>query len=141
MNKKYEFLEHTADIKIRAYGKTVEEAFSNVAEATTAVMTNVEKIGEMEQRKIKITAHTTKSLLYDFLEELLFLLDTEGFIMKRVKKINIAKKEKSMELKCELAGDMAKNYEIHSTIKAITYSEMEIEQTKEGVTIQIVHDI
>lgn len=141
MNKKYEFLEHTADAKIRAYGKTLEEAFSNVAEATIAVMTDVEKIKEQEERKIKISSQTMKSLLYDFLEELLFLLDTEGFIMKRVKKMNMIKMKKNIELECEILGDYARNYEIHSTIKAITYSEMEIKQTKEGTMIQIVHDI
>ena len=56
MNKKFEFLEHTADTKIRAYGETIEEAFSNALIATTTVMTNPELIKEKITKKIKIKA-------------------------------------------------------------------------------------
>ena len=37
--EKFKFKPHTADVKFLAYGKDLEEAFTNAALATTAVMT------------------------------------------------------------------------------------------------------
>ena len=141
MNKKFEFLEHTADTKIRAYGETLEEAFSNTALATTTIMTNPELIKETTTKKIKIKAKNTKALLYDFLEEIILLLDTKRLLIKRTNKLKIKKTKEGYELTTELIGDYAKNYEVHSTIKAITYSEMEIRKEKEQHIIQVVHDL
>ncbi|MCC7574201.1 archease [Candidatus Woesearchaeota archaeon] len=141
MNKKFEFLEHTADTKIRAYGETIEEAFSNALIATTTVMTNPELIKEKITKKIKIKAKNKKALLYDFLEEILFLLDTEQLLIKKTNNLQIKENQEEYELTTELIGDYAKNYEVHSTIKAITYSEMEIKQEKNKHVIQIVHDL
>jgi SHS2 domain-containing protein len=137
MKKKFEFLEHTADTKIKAYGKTLEEAFVNVALASTQVMTDLNLIKEVESRNIEVSANNVRSLLYDFLEELLFLLDTEGFLVKSVKNMSI----KNNNLSCVVIGDFAKNYEIHTTIKAITYSDMEIKKSDDGFMVQIVHDL
>ena len=137
MDKKFEFLEHTADTKIKAYGSNLAEAFENVALASTQVMTDLELIKEVHSRKIVVSAKDTKSLLYDFLEELLFLLDTEGFLVKKVDNLVID----NNELSCVVIGDFAKNYEIHTTIKAITYSDMEIIENSDGCVIQIVFDL
>ena len=49
--KKYEFLEHTADAKFRAYGKSHEEAFSNAAQAMISVMADPAKIEPKEKKK------------------------------------------------------------------------------------------
>ena len=56
--KQYEFLEHTADVKFRAYGKTLEEAFSNAALATSAVMTDVKKIKGKIEKTIAVQSKT-----------------------------------------------------------------------------------
>jgi SHS2 domain-containing protein len=142
MNKKFEFLEHTADTKIRAYGETLEEAFTNAVLATTTVMTNPAVIKEKITKKVKITSSNEKSLLYDFLEEIILLLDTEGLLIKKTKNLQIKKNNEKYELTCELIGDYVKQgYEVHSTIKAITYSEMEITQKENQYIIQIVHDL
>jgi SHS2 domain-containing protein len=107
LKKKFEFLEHTADTKIKAYGATLEEAFENVVLATTTVMTQPEKIQETTKKKINVKASNTKALLYDLLEEILFLLDTELFIVK-TSKIIIKKNQDNYELTAELAGDYIK---------------------------------
>lgn len=141
MNKKYEFLEHTADTKIKAYGKTLEEAFENTILATTQVMTDAEKIEPTQTKQIKIKAKNTKTLLYDLLEEIIILLDVDAFITKTAK-IKIQKKQEQYDLEAQLIGDeIKKEYEFHSIIKAITYSEMEITQKEEEYIIQIVHDL
>jgi SHS2 domain-containing protein len=138
---KYEYLKHTADLKVRAYGKTLEEAFANAAIGGFDFLTDTEKIKKKIEKKISIKSKRIEALLYDFIEQLLFLLDTEGFIISTFKDMKIKQAKDKFELKCIALGDNYKNYEVKGDIKAITYSEMKIEQDKGKITIQLVFDI
>lgn len=44
LEKKFEFFDVTADVGIRAYGKTLEDAFENAALAMFEVMTDTSRI-------------------------------------------------------------------------------------------------
>ncbi|MBL7051575.1 MAG: archease [Nanoarchaeota archaeon] len=135
--KNYEFLEHTADEKFRAYGKTLEEAFINAALATAKIMTD-DKVKPVIEKKIEIKVNTKQKLLYQFLEELLFYVDTEGFILSEVRDIEI---KDAFTLTATFLGDSAENYEIKAHIKAVTYNDMFIKEEEKLVTIQVVHDL
>jgi SHS2 domain-containing protein len=140
-NAEFEFLDHTADVKFRSYGKNFEEALENAGKATIQVITDIKKIKVTQKKQIKIDSKTKESLVYDFLEELIYLIDTEGFLAKEIKKIKIQKTKDRYILTADLAGDNAKSYDIHTQIKAVTYNDMKIEETKNHCMIQIVHDI
>ncbi len=134
---KYKFLEHTADAKFLAYGKNLEEAFSNAAIAMFSVMTDVNKIKPLVEKKIEVKANDNEGLLYGFLEQLLILLDTEGFLLNKVKEIKI----KDNKLNAIVVGDKFKEtYELHGDVKAVTYHEMEIKKEKNKIVIQVVVD-
>ena len=138
---KYEFLEHTADVKFLAYGKDLAEAFSNAALATFAIMTDITKIKEKIKKEVKIEATKKEPLLYDFLEQLVFLMDTQGFLLSKIKKLEIEEKKGKYKLKAVVEGDNADNYDVHTAIKAVTYNDMFIKEGKNKVIIQVVHDI
>ena len=141
MDKKFEFLEHTADTKIRAYGINLEDAFKNVVIATTSVMTNPDLLKESSSKKVFVKSKNLKALLYDFLEELLFLFDTEGFLAKKAITLKIVE-EDGFDLSCDLIGDFVSGgYDVHTTAKAATYSEMDITHNNEGVVLQFVLDL
>jgi SHS2 domain-containing protein len=134
----FKFLEHTADIKFQAFGKNIEEAFSNSALAMFNAMYK-EEIKQKRKLEISVEGHDLASLLYNFLEELVFYLDSENFFLSEVKKIEIDKKK--FKLKATLSGDNAENYNIGLDIKAITYNEMQVlEKNGEWVT-QVVLDV
>ncbi len=136
--KKYEFLEHTADTKLRAYGKNIEEQFSNAALALTAVMFDPEKIEEKITKSIAIKGSDLKSLLYNFIEELLYLIDTQSFIVHKVTGIKISEMNKKHILSATLIGDkISDKYENFGSVKAVTYNEMEIKPDY----VQVVLDI
>jgi SHS2 domain-containing protein len=143
--KEYEFLKHTADVKFRAYGKGLEDAFCNAAKATVAVMTDIKKIEPRLKRKIIAEANTREALLYDFLEEVIFLVDTEGFLLCGVKKLKIKSGADTETykyiLEADVEGDSAARYDVHTYVKAVTYNEMKIEEKKGRVVLQVVHDI
>jgi len=140
-DKEFEFLEHTADVKFRAYGKTLDVAFSNAAKATTQVMTDIKKIKPKIQREIFIRSKTKEALLYDFLEELIYLVDTEGFLLCKINSLTITKEKKDYILSAQIKGDNSKNYDVHTYIKAVTYNDMKIEEHKNKIILQVVHDI
>jgi len=136
--QKFKFLEHTADIKFQAFGKTIEEVFENSALAMFNSMSD-EKVKEKKSFKINVKGKDFESLLYNFLEELLFLFDSEYFFMSKVKSIKIDKK--NFKLNAEVIGDDAKNYEIHIDIKAITYNEMFVKKEGDKFISQVVMDV
>jgi len=134
---RFKFLEHTADIKFQSYGKTLEKAFENSALATFKVMYEG-KVKARIKKKIKVKGKDLESLLYNFLEELLFLLDSEGFFVSKAK-VSIDKKK--LELNAELIGDSASNYSIGLDVKAVTYNEMFVKKDRKGYICQVVLDV
>lgn len=135
---KYKFIEHTADIQFQSFGKTLEKLFEN---SMIAVIESIckDKIKSNKSFKIKVKGKDFESLLYNFLEELLILFDSKHFIPSR--KIKIEIDDKKFELVGEVFGDDAKNYEIYSHIKAITYNQMFVKKEKNKWIAQVVLDV
>ena len=138
---KYEYLEHTADAKFRAYGRTIEEAFDNASKAMFEILIPCNKVQAVIKKEISVKTKKPESLLYDFLEELLFLLDTEGFLLSKTKGLTISLNEDNCTLNCVAFGDTYKNYQVSGNIKSITYNDMEIKKTKEGYELTVVVDL
>jgi len=133
---KYEFLEHTADSKFRAYGKTLEEAFENAAYALTSIIVS-EDVKPAYKEEIVIDANGNEALLLNFLEELLYLLDTKSFLLSKVEELTID----GNILKSVVFGDTdIEKYELAAHIKAVTYNEMEITEKDGKFTVQVVVD-
>ena len=135
---KFKFISHTADIKFQAFGKTLEEVFENSALALFDVFYNG-KVKDRKKFKIKAKGRDFESLLYNFLEEFLFLFDSENFLPGKIKNLKIDKKR--FEIACDVFGDEIKNYETNTHVKAITYNEMFVKQEKNKFTTQVVVDV
>lgn len=138
--EKYKFLEHTADVKFQAYGKNLKGAFSNAVKATARILTDNEVKCKIT-KNITVSGSDLKSLLYNFLEEILFLIDSESFLPARVKAIKISRVKGKYLLNSVIMGDRITNYETHGDIKAVTYNEMEIREEKGRACVQVVYDI
>lgn len=137
--KNIKFLEHTADVKYEAYGKDLNEAFENAAIAVHKIITQ-DKVKAKIKKEIKIKSKTKRALLYDFIEEIVILMDTTGLLISKAK-VNIEGEENNYRLNAVIQGDLYKNYECHGAIKSMTYSDMEILEEKGKVKITVVLDI
>ena len=135
---KFKFLEHTADIKFQAFGKDLNECFENSALAISDYLSRGEKIKSKVKKEIEVKGVDLKSLLYNFLEEIVYLLDAEHFILSKAK-VKISRDKKS--LKAEISGDSADNYEDLDHIKAATYAEMKVEKLNGKCMVQAVMDV
>ncbi len=133
--EKFKFLEHTADAKFQAFGKTLDKAFANSALAMFNVMYKGKVAGKIKE-KIKVKGNDKESLLYNFLEKLLFLLDTKSFFVASAKV-----KIKDNMLEAEVSGDSSKNYKIMTDVKAVTYNEMFVKHENDTWICQVVVDV
>ena len=134
---KFKFLEHTADVKFQAFGKNAEEVFENSALALKEIICGKKKIGGIREMKVTAKGKDYEKLLYNFLEEILYLLDAENFLISKIKEIKINR----FRLKAVILGDRAKNYKFTNSAKAITYNEMFIKKEKGKWISQVVVDV
>lgn len=135
----YKFVEHTADIKIAVNSKTLEDSFKQSALALKEIMLRGEKIKikKLLKKRIKVSGKDNEALLYNFLEEFLYLLDAKDFVFSKI----ISLKIKDNGLVAELIGDKASKYKFSNEIKAITYNEMFVKLEKGRCKIQFVLDV
>ena len=134
--KKFEFLEHTADIKFRIFGKNQNEIFENSALAISDIMSRGQKIKSKNKKQIKVEGHDKESLLYNFIEELLYLVEAENFITSRAE-VTIS----NNKLKADLFGDSTLDYSNLDHIKSPTYNDMYVKRIKNGWEAQAVVDV
>lgn len=138
----FEFFDVTADVGLRAYGKTLEEAFKNAALATFEVMTDTSKIKPYICKKVKIESEDLLALLYDWLDELIFLHDAEYLIFSHFE-IEITKKnDKTYLLQGVACGEVydPDTHESRDEVKAVTYHLMDIKEEEKGFMVQVILD-
>lgn len=139
--KKFKFLEHTADAKFQAFGQSLEETFINAAYATVSLMWDKGEIEKKIQRPVTIQGRDLEQLLVKFLEEILYLLDSQMFLLNSVDKIQIREESEMYVLECLFLGDeYKKSYRPFGDVKAITYNEMEI-HANDFFMVQVVVDV
>lgn len=81
----YETFEHEADIGIRGFGGTLEEAFENAAAAMYSVMVNIDTVKPLEKRAVTASAPDRELLLVEWLNALLSLADIEHMVFSKFK--------------------------------------------------------
>ncbi|MFW6129068.1 MAG: archease [Candidatus Aminicenantaceae bacterium] len=139
--QKFRFLEHTADAKFQAFGDSLEESFFNAALAVSSLMWDIEKVEANQTKKVYLKAKDLFQLLCSFLEEIIYLWETKGFILKSPDNIKIKKNAGEFTLTSDFKGDKySDKYNVYGEVKAITYNEMKIE-SNEHFMVQVVVDI
>jgi SHS2 domain-containing protein len=141
--KKFEFLEHTADVYIAAHGNSLEEAFENSALAMFEVMTDTEKITAAEQDSVEVEAEDEYALLYSWLEALLVKFEVNNMFFSKFKVSPIEETQEGFKLKALMWGEKfsAGKHPQKVGVKAVTYHQMEIIKKVDNVTLMFILDI
>lgn len=140
--RKFRYLSHTADAKFQAFGASLEEAFSHAALALANLMWDPEAVAAARSRPVEVTGSDLQQLLLNFLEEVLFLLDSQRFLLHAVANLEIGTAGPGFSLSAEFLGDDAdRGGEIFGDVKAVTYHEMEIVSSHDRWSIQVVVDM
>jgi SHS2 domain-containing protein len=119
--KEFELLDHEADVGIRSWGKTVEEAFENGARAMFSVMVTIDGVAPEEEIKVEATADDYESLFVEWLNELLAQRDITEMVFSEFT-VHIRRNE-GLHLSGTARGECLnqKKHEIRTEVKAATY--------------------
>ena len=141
----YRFLEEigTADIAFEATGRDLPELFRDAADATTNVMVdNLEAIEPRETRGIELSNDELDMLLFDLLQELIYLKDSERLLL-RIQKVHIDEKEGRYFLKATAEGEPlnAERHRQRADVKAVTLHDFSVERVDDGWKARVLLDI
>ncbi len=131
----YEELEHTADWAIRVRGTDLAELLRNAAMGMLHLSGAVPQAGTSSQRLLQLSASDRESLLVDFLHELLLGLEMRQVTCSEIE----IQSATDTALQAVLTEAPAEGPVKH--IKAVTYHELHIEQTDQGLVASIVFDV
>src|SRR5260370_23694883 len=82
LTEPYEVLEHTGDVGLHAFGRTLPEVFVHAAQGMESLLVPDEQVHVVTSRQITVDGHDTISLLIAWLGELVFLFDTEYLLFR-----------------------------------------------------------
>ncbi len=136
MPERYEIIDHTADIVVRAKGKDMNEAFENVAYALFDTMCDASTVKPVKIKKVEIEFDDMEQLLVDWLSRLLFICDVDDMLFSE-----FDVKISGNTLKATIKGEKldAKRHELKTDIKAITYHMLEVNEASN--TVQVLFDV
>lgn len=136
----YKFLDHATDAIIEVTAKDLKEAFSVTADAVINLTLDQDKVEEKEQREFSAQGKDLRYLLFSWLEEIPFLLITEGFAIKRIE-FDIVENQ-DYKINATAYGEPLdfKKHNFKVEIKAPTFYDMEIKQNA-GVSMRFLLDL
>jgi SHS2 domain-containing protein len=146
--KTHRFLDHPADVGFVARGRTLPTLFSAAALALCDYGWELDSVKASEAITLRVRAATLEDLLYSWLSEVLFLTDAEGWVFKdfRVDKVDQAAGREGQAL-WEAFGqahgehfDKAR-HRARTYIKAVTYHQLSVRQTRAGWQATVYLDV
>ena len=138
MKKDFEIVNHTADVGIIAYGDDINQAFANAARALFSLITELDDVEEILHRDIELVAPDEESLLVEWLNELIFLFDTENIVFKSFDVIKL----NNTQLKARSYGEKvdSSKHRLKTGVKAATYHMLKVDKG-DGYRVQVLFDI
>lgn len=141
----YKFLEDVAiaDVAFEAAGKTMEEMFESSALAVTNTQVkDLKSVKSRVKRRIAVDGDSIEMLLFNFLQELIFLKDAKLLLFSKFK-IEITQMKGIYKLKSEASGeklDMRK-HELLVDVKAVSLHNFKVLKTKSGWKAEVILDV
>ncbi len=135
--KRFELIEHTADMGLVAYGHDLAEAFGNAAYGLFSIMADLGNVQEKEAVPVDLTEEDTETLLFEWLNYLLYIFDVEMLLLKR---FDIERFDGST-LKATCYGEKYEpaRHRLIRGIKSATYHMLKVD--RENNQVQVILDV
>jgi len=134
----FEFIDHTADAGIRVEAPTLEDLFETAGFAFSELVTNADSLDWRVERRFKLEEDDIETLLVSWLQELLYLLDTEDLVFSRFR---VKLYDFSLEATAWGEPFDPKVHTMKTEIKAVTYHQLEVAKSDQGWQAQVIFDI
>ncbi len=137
--KPFDIIDISGDAGIRAYGKSLEDAFRNAAIGMYSLITDLDDLKEERDINVEVESHSLDGLLVSWLNELIFRFDTYGFIGKNVHILRLH----DNKLTATVAGEDfdAERHQRRLLVKAATYHKLRIEKIGDTWQMDVIFDI
>ena len=135
----FRILEHTADIGFEAFGATRQEVFANAACALTHLMVDLEAIAPRMEIPLGIEASDMPSLLVNWLSEILYWFDAEGWLFRDFRFDQFT--EHSLAAIARGEKFDRRRHQVKLLVKAVTYHQLDLKETTQGWRAQVYVDI
>lgn len=135
----FRVLEHIADVGFEAFGSSRAEAFANSARALFHLTVDLDSVEPSEAMNIRVEGSDLHSLLVNWLSELLYLHDAEGWLFRDFTINSLADTSLAAVVRGEKV-DPAR-HQLKLLVKAITYHQLALDQTPAGWRAQVYVDI
>ncbi|MER3446769.1 MAG: hypothetical protein C4291_07970 [Candidatus Dadabacteria bacterium] len=135
----YEILDHTADICVRVYGRSLDDLLRNAARAMMELITDREKVDPSQEIEFKARGETDEEILVHWLDEILFIHHVKKMVFRNFESHPVSK----TEIQGKAIGENIdmERHEIRLDIKAATYHNLKIERVDDRLKVDIVFDI
>ena len=135
--KRFELIEHTADMGLKAYGKTLAEAFANAAYGMFSIIAELKNVKEAESREVELYEDDPEALLFEWLNRLLYVFDVERLLFKRFDITDFD----GRRLKATCYGEKYDplRHQIKLGVKSATYHMLKVDASKSQV--QVIFDV
>jgi SHS2 domain-containing protein len=136
---RYRVFDHTADLGLEIYGKTVAELFANSAFAIYDNIADLKNVRTAVERKIVVEGEGWEDLLVNYLREVLYLFNGESLLLNKFSIMEID----SQHLEGQVLGEFydSSKHRIHAEIKAVTYHQASVRETPEGWIARVICDV
>jgi SHS2 domain-containing protein len=129
---KFKLIEHTADIGLTARGKTLAEAFANAAYGMFSIMAELNNVAEKVSRQVELDGADPETLLFDWLNSLLYYFDVEGLLFKR---FEVSLPEGGLKATCHGEKYDPARHHIKLGVKSATYHMLNVDREKNEVRV------
>jgi len=135
----FRILEHTADVGFEASGATREEVFANAARALFSLIVEPDSVVPREEVRIRVEGRDAPDLLVNWLSELLYLHDAEGWLFRDLE-VRLGE-DRSLVAVARGEKIVRERHQLKLLVKAITYHQLALEETPEGWRARVYVDI
>lgn len=139
MKPHFDIFDTTGDVGINIYGKSLTDIFEQAAIGLFSFITDLKKIKTNMSKNIEINADSYENLLINWLNELIFLFDTESFVGKKIEIKELTEKRLIAIIKGDFFDE--KKHSRGVLIKAATYHKLRLEEKNNGWIASILFDI
>jgi len=135
--KKFQLIEHTADVGLVAYGETLAKAFANAAYGLFSIIAELKTVKETETRQLELSEEDPEALLFEWLNSLIYLFDVEMILFKRFEITDFD----GCRLRAVCYGEKydPSHHQLKTGVKAATYHMLKVDGEKNQV--QVIFDI
>ncbi len=137
--KRFEILDHTADIGLIIYGEDLKVLFENAGEAFFHLITDLKRVRPREERRIELKGESLERLMVDWLNELLYLHEVENLLFKTFWVEAVS--EEGLKARVRGEGFEAGRHVIKTGVKAVTHHQIQVKKEDGGWRAQVIVDL